>query len=52
MPAEENLVSEHTSLHVICRDDMNTMRRPSDRDINWRPPVQDSHSLCRLKITT
>ena len=27
-------------LRVICRDDMETVRRPSDRDFNWRPPVQ------------
>ena len=39
---EENLVSQHTSLHVICRDDMNTVLHvsPSDRDVNWRLPVQ------------
>ena len=27
---------------------MNTVRRPSDRDDNWRPPVQGQSSLHRL----
>ena len=31
------LVFEHDSLLVICRDDMNTVNHPSDRDFNWRP---------------
>ena len=37
------MVSEHTSLSVICRD------LPSDRDINWMSPVQGSHPMCMLK---
>ena len=51
-PGEENLVSEHASLHVICRNDMNTVRRPTDQDVNWRPPVQGQSPLCRLKNPT
>ena len=34
----ENLVSELASLCVICREGMNTVRHPSDQDVNWRPP--------------
>ena len=30
-------VSEHSFLRVICRDDMQTVRRTSDRGINWSP---------------
>ena len=41
MAGEENLVSIHTSLCVSCRDDMNTVLRSSDRDVNWRPPMQE-----------
>ena len=33
-------VSEHAFLHVISRHKMNTMCRPSDRDVNWKSPVQ------------
>ena len=46
---EESLVSDHTSLRVICRDDMNTGRRTSDRDVNWRPPVQGDSPLMQVK---
>ena len=31
---EENLVSEHASLGVICRDYMNTVPHPLDQAIN------------------
>ena len=41
---EENLVSGHASLGVICRDVMNTVCRPSDRDVTWRPHVQGQSS--------
>ena len=37
---KEDLVSEHTSLRVICRDDMNTVHHPSDRKAN-----KQKHSL-------
>ena len=37
------------SHRVICRNDMSTERRPSDRDVKWRPPVHGYPSLCRLK---
>ena len=30
-------VSEHAFLRVICRDDMKTVRRPSDWDVNLSP---------------
>ena len=44
MPAsgEKNLMS--TPVRVICRDDMSTVRRPSDRDINWMPSMQGQSS--------
>ena len=29
--------SEQASLRVICGVDMNTVRRPSDRYVNWMP---------------
>ena len=41
---EENMVSEHASFRVICKDYMNTVCHPLDRDINWRPPVQGQSS--------
>ena len=34
--------SEHASLCVICRDNMNTVSRPSDRDVTLSPPVHRS----------
>ena len=37
---EENLLSEHTSLLVICRDYMKAVRRPSTLEVNWSPPLQ------------
>ena len=48
-PGEENLVSEHASLRVICRDDMNTVRRPSDRDAYWMHPVQGQSPPVQVK---
>ena len=39
-------VSEHAFLYVICRHEMNTVCRPSDRDVNWRSLEQGkSHHL-------
>ena len=46
---EENLVSEHASFHIICMDDMNTVLRPSDQDLNWRPSVQGLSSPVQIK---
>ena len=37
---KEKFMSKQASLRVICRDDMNTVHRPLDRDVNRRPPVQ------------
>ena len=39
-------------LSVICRDDTRYVRRPLDRDVNWRPPVQRESPLYRLKNHT
>ena len=49
VPGEKNSVSEHASLLVNSRNDMNTVRRPSDRDVNWRPPVQGQPSHVQIK---
>ena len=38
--ARKQLVSKHAFLRVICREDTKTVRRPSDRVVNWRPHVQ------------
>ena len=48
-PGKKNLVSEYASLRVICRDDMNTVRRPSDQDVNLRPPVQGQSPPVQVK---
>ena len=42
-------LSEYTFFCVICRDDIKTVRRTSDRDVNWRPLCSESHPLFRLK---
>ena len=47
--SEEKLVSEHASLHVICRDDMNKVRCPSDWYVNWKAPVQGQSSPVQVK---
>ena len=45
---QENIsATEHAFLSVICRDD--TVRRPSDRDVNWRPPVQGESPHVQVK---
>ena len=46
---EENLVSEHADLHVICGNVMNTLRHPFDQDVNWRLPVQGQSSPVQFK---
>ena len=38
-------MSEHAFLYVICRHGMKTMCRPSDRDVNWRSPVQGARGV-------
>ena len=44
--------AKHASLCVICRDDKNTVHRPSDPDINTGCPLsRDIHPLCRLKTS-
>ena len=42
-------VSVHDFHRVICRDDMKTVRRPSDRDVNWRPPVHEKSIPVQFK---
>ena len=34
---------------VICRDDTSSVRRPSDRDVNWMSHVQGKSSLMQVK---
>ena len=33
----------------ICRHEMKTARRPSDRHVNWRPPVQAKSRHVQVK---
>ena len=33
-------MSEHAFIRVFCRHEMKTVCRPSDRNVNWRSPVQ------------
>ena len=49
--SEETWVSKQASLHVFYKDDMNTVHRPSDRDVNWRPPVHGQSSFVQVKDT-
>ena len=42
-------MSEHAFLYVICRHEMKTVRRPSDRDINWKSPVQEKSHHVQVK---
>ena len=42
-------MSEHAFLHVICRHEMKTVRRPSDREVNWRSPVQGKSHHVQVK---
>ena len=46
---KENLLSEHASLCVVCRDDMNRVCHPSEQNVNWRPPVQGQSSPVQVK---
>ena len=34
---------------AICRDDTSSVRRPSDRDVNWMPHVQGKSSLVQVE---
>ena len=47
--SEEKLVYVHASLRIICRDDMNIVHSPSDRDVNWMPPVKGQSSYVQVK---
>ena len=47
--SEEKLVSEHAFLRVICRDDMNKVRCPSDCYVNWKAHVQGQSSHVQVK---
>ena len=48
-PACHMARGEHVSIRVICRDDMNTVRHPSERDVRRMPSVQNRTSVtCRL----
>ena len=38
--SEGSLVSERAFLGVIYRDDIKSVCRPSNRNVNWRSPVQ------------
>ena len=42
-------MSEHAFLHVICRHEMRTVCRPSDRDVKWRSPVQEKSHHVQVK---
>ena len=42
-------MTEHAFLHVICRHEMKTVCRPSDRDVNWRSPVQGKSHHVQVK---
>ena len=44
--SEKKLVS---SLHIICRDDMNKVHCPLDWDVNWRPSVLGQSSPVQVK---
>ena len=36
-------------LYVICSYEMKTVYRPSDRDVNWRSPVQGKSHHVQVK---
>ena len=42
-------MSAHACLLVICRNDISTLHRPSDRDINLRRPVQEQSSPVQVQ---
>ena len=42
-------MSEHAFLHVICRHEVKIVCRPSDRDVNWRVPVQGKSHHVQVK---
>ena len=41
--------SEHVFRSAISRDDTKSARRPLDRDVYWRPPVQGESSPVHVK---
>ena len=50
---KETSMSEHAIIRDICRDDMKTVRRPSDLDVNWKPTLcRVIHLMYRLKNST
>ena len=49
---EKLSVTDNAFLRVICRDDTRSVRRPSDRDVNWSPLCRESHPMCKLKNPT
>ena len=42
-------MSEHAFSSVICRDDARKVHRPSDRDVNWKSPVQGKSPPVQVK---
>ena len=40
---------KHAFIHVICSHEMKTVCRPSDRDFNWRSPVQEKSHHVQVK---
>ena len=40
---------QHAFLHVICRHEMKTVCRPSDRDVKWSFPVQGKTHHVQVK---
>ena len=40
---------EHSFSSVICRDDTRYVHGPSDRDVNWMPPVQGESPPVQVK---
>ena len=46
---KEISMSKHAFLLVICRDNTKTVRRPSDRPVNWRSLVQGKSAHVQVK---
>ena len=46
---EENFGIQRAFLDVICKDDTKPVCCPLDWDVNWRPLMQESHTMRRLK---
>ena len=47
--ARKSLVFEHASHHVTCRDDMNIVYHPLDRDVYRRPTVKGHSPPVQVK---